>query len=230
VDPLAEKYYSFSPYVYALNNPINLLDFDGRDVLPSKFFLTTAFGKTFQNLRNNNIALQNVIRKFENNPNYNLRLSVDNAKILAAGAGALTTYTYRNDVHSYFTSTTSIPSNQKYEYTDIGKVTVVAHEMLHTKLAVNGVNEDQDHNEYNKARQDLVNVLKEYCTDNNLNLSNEDVTALSYSGQQNSTDFKKYINEQAKKNGITPEQQKKDYDYQVSKLIYKKKDEENKNN
>ena len=35
VDPLAEKYYSTSPYAYCLNNPVKLLDPDGRRVRPS---------------------------------------------------------------------------------------------------------------------------------------------------------------------------------------------------
>jgi RHS repeat-associated protein len=33
VDPLAEKYPGVSPYVYCLNNPINVIDPDGRDII-----------------------------------------------------------------------------------------------------------------------------------------------------------------------------------------------------
>ena len=90
------------------------------------------------------------------------------------------------------------------------------------------MNEDQDHNVYNKSRGDLVNILKGYSDSNNLNLSDADITALSYSGQQNSKEFKSYIGNLAKKDNILYKDEKKKYDRQVSKLIYKKKDEEKK--
>jgi RHS repeat-associated protein len=32
VDPLAEKYYSYTPYAYAINDPVLLLDFNGKDI------------------------------------------------------------------------------------------------------------------------------------------------------------------------------------------------------
>jgi uncharacterized protein RhaS with RHS repeats len=35
-DPLAEKYYGWSPYTYVLNNPTILADKDGQDIDPSK--------------------------------------------------------------------------------------------------------------------------------------------------------------------------------------------------
>jgi RHS repeat-associated protein len=40
LDPKAEKYYSVSPYVYALNNPIYLIDKDGREPGPGDLFRT----------------------------------------------------------------------------------------------------------------------------------------------------------------------------------------------
>ena len=36
IDPLAEKFYSWSPYVYALNDPVNLIDEDGRQASKPK--------------------------------------------------------------------------------------------------------------------------------------------------------------------------------------------------
>jgi len=32
VDPLAEKYYSISPYAYCAGNPVNRIDYDGREI------------------------------------------------------------------------------------------------------------------------------------------------------------------------------------------------------
>ncbi|WP_313255348.1 RHS repeat-associated core domain-containing protein [Empedobacter sp.] len=33
IDYYSEKYYPVSPYIYAINNPVNVIDPDGRDVI-----------------------------------------------------------------------------------------------------------------------------------------------------------------------------------------------------
>ena len=44
MDPLCEKYYHISPYVYCHNNPVMLIDPDGREVKPD--------GKAFETIKN----------------------------------------------------------------------------------------------------------------------------------------------------------------------------------
>ncbi len=47
VDPLAEKYTSFSPYNFTLDNPVGLVDFDGRSV--EDWFYNSKTGEVYYN-------------------------------------------------------------------------------------------------------------------------------------------------------------------------------------
>lgn len=232
-DPLSDKYVNYSPYIFVLNNPLKFIDPDGKDVKPSKAFLATDYGKKFQNLQKNNDAFQKAISKFENNKNFNLKLDVNNAKVKAAGAGAVTeipvdktTISTSANIDSYYLSSTTVPSNSDYRFTEIGVVAIVAHEAIHQKIALTSKEDDSNHNGFNTERQTLVNILSEYNKDNKLNLSSEAITALSYMGQQTSKDFKNYINGLAKENGTTYKEEKNKYDTLVSKLVYQKKEKQ----
>jgi len=48
MDPLAERYYSISPYVYCAGNPVNLVDEEGRKIVPW-YFIYMAIAKTLEN-------------------------------------------------------------------------------------------------------------------------------------------------------------------------------------
>jgi RHS repeat-associated protein len=226
VDPHAEKYFQWSPFAYGIDDPVRNVDIDGNDVLPSELFLSTTFGKIFQDLRQNNKAFQNEIKIFENNKKFNLRININDKKVKAAGAEGLTSTAAvsRTNVTSWFISNGDAPAHSEYEFTDIGKVLVIAHEAVHEKLATLGISEDEAHNTYNNYRGDLVSILKEYSTSNNLNLSDADITALSFSGQQGSKDFKKYISDLAKKDNISIREEKDKYDITLSHLTYQKKE------
>ncbi len=231
VDPLASKYPHLSPNVFVLNNPIMFIDPDGADVKPAKEFLNTSYGKVFQDLRTNNAEFQKTIANYENNKNFNLSLGIDDAKVKARGAVAITetpidksNISKSADIVSFYLSSTTVPSNSNYKFTNIGVVQIVGHEAVHQKLALTTKTEDGAHNTYNYERQSLVNILTEYSKDNNLGLSTNSITALSYSGQQSSNDFKNYINGLAKDNGTTYKEEKAKYDKLISSLIYEKRE------
>ena len=57
-DPLAEKYYDISPYVYCANNPINAVDPDGKVVIPVHGTWTSS--KTWENLKGIVEATNNI--------------------------------------------------------------------------------------------------------------------------------------------------------------------------
>ncbi|GEM56634.1 hypothetical protein B0A58_01815 [Flavobacterium branchiophilum NBRC 15030 = ATCC 35035] len=68
VDPLAEKFPSLSPYNYCLNNPVNLIDTDGRKPIPIQKLLNIINGvaklKTFERAWKNSGHGNNTVEEW----------------------------------------------------------------------------------------------------------------------------------------------------------------------
>ena len=214
--------------MYCLGNPINLIDPDGRDVLPSKSFLNSSYGTVYKNLRQNSKTFNGLISKYENNSQFNLRLRI-NDKAVPSGAGANTVYNSHDgnvpkslDVNTNFRSHISVAKD--YEYSEFGVLLVVSHEAIHQKLALSSKNDDQNHNLFNTKLDLLINVISEYNKSNGSRLSDTNIKEIAFSGQQESEGFKSYIGSLAKENNTTYKQEKASYDIRVSDLIYQKKE------
>lgn len=64
IDPLAERYYGISPYMFCLGNPTNLTDLDGKKVkLQTNRYLTSNFNYVINNYLNNYPGLASSMRK-----------------------------------------------------------------------------------------------------------------------------------------------------------------------
>ncbi len=74
IDPMAEKYYGISPYVYCWGDPVNLGDYDGEKVKFSNYggkaeYLEKEFQRARDYLRNIGF-IDNLLEKMVNDPNY----------------------------------------------------------------------------------------------------------------------------------------------------------------
>lgn len=227
MDPLTEKYPGVSPYAYCLNNPIVLIDPDGREVLPSNAFLNSSYGSTYKKLRQNSKTFNGLISKFENNSKFNLRLKI-NDKGVSVGAAATTVY---NNHDGYIPKSLDVITNFKshisvgkgYESSEFGLLLIVAHEAIHQKLSLSSKTEDQNHNLYNSKLDLLINVISEYNESNGCKLSDTQIKEIALGGQQQSKDFKSYIESLAKEKNTTYKEEKDSYDERLSGLIYQKK-------
>jgi|GEM_PF-3037460 len=245
VDNKAEKYSSFSSYAYTINNPVKYLDPDGNDILPSKDFLASRYGAAYKNLRKSNSNYNSILSKYNNTKNNNYYLFLGDGYV-PVGANAVTTRTKKNittkvqgnkiieqitrgyEVESYYSRSNMNDSNNN-ERSEISLIRTIIHEGIHAKLALSPeINDDDKHNKYSEYQKDVYNALTEYNKDNKLGYSDEDIEAISWGGAFDSDAFKSYINNLAKKNGTTYDEEYRKWDKTIDRVEYNKVENETK--
>ena len=70
VDPLCEKYYNISPYVYCGNNPINAFDPDGRDAWVLIWATQSTDAKGSTRIGHTGVVVENFNRSYESKGTY----------------------------------------------------------------------------------------------------------------------------------------------------------------
>lgn len=237
VDPLAEKYPNLSAYNYYANNPINLIDPDGRDIKPSKAFLNSPYGAIYQNLYKYNSTYLKIVNKYNTSKVFNLALSFGDQGV-PAGYSAWTTTSWKpsssapktpisaesNQAYAITPLTSVVTSGNNtytYERSEIGKARNIIHEGLHSYLGAKGIKEGDGHNTFNTYRSMMVDALKEYNTDNMLGYTDDQLNELSYVGTRGSKQFKGYIQGLADKNGTSYDDELKGFDKRISEMEWK---------
>ena len=66
MDPMAEKYYSISPYAYCANNPIRMVDYNGTQFTESAWTFVNRLNQNIENRINKNELKINKIKEKEN--------------------------------------------------------------------------------------------------------------------------------------------------------------------
>lgn len=82
-------------------------------------------------------------------------------------------------------------------------VATILHESIHSFLRGKGIKEGDKHSTFNQYHNMMAEGLKEYNSENNVGLSDTQITELAYSGTTESKQFKGYIQGLATQNGTT---------------------------
>jgi RHS repeat-associated protein len=222
VDPMSDKYPSMSPYNYCANNPVILVDPDGREIYPTVNFMKSNYWTAHKYLLNNNQNYSNALDLFITSNNYNIYYST--AEMYGKGG---------NTSYEYYTNngrTTHIESDESYNNADassplsIFHFYILIHEKGHTleSFVKNDVTKrNYGHDGFVMQLNLIMGMFNELNEDLKLNLSKSQIFELSIYGAESTDVYKNYIKELANSNKTDFETENANYVNRMHDLMSK---------
>jgi RHS repeat-associated protein len=109
LDPEKIKYPMHSPYIFCLNNPIYYIDLIGKDVIPTKNFISSRYFEYYSKLRESSPTFNEILKPYMDSPTLNLLLDVNDTEVKENGNFAFT-----RGPNKTFNTYTNGPNKGKY--------------------------------------------------------------------------------------------------------------------
>ncbi len=215
VDPMSDKYPSLSPYVYCANNPIKLVDPNGEKVKTTLAFQNSAYNQVFQNLAETNTTYQRIISKYQDN-NHDFILDYSTELTSKAGSNQMS-YTIKAGKITYTKANSKYYRPNGGDQCEIAMVKTLLHEAVHAEDGLSR-RPPPSHNGFDQSS--VLSGLIEYNSTYNLGYSTEELEILSWSGLEESKEYKDFIEHRATINNRTFEEEKNYVETANTLLIY----------
>ncbi len=204
-DPVFKAYES--PYVGMGNNPIWFCDPDGADIIPTNAFSKSPYYPVFRVIHNNSIYIK-YVTPFIRSKTTNVTFDYAAIGQWNKTAYGITQTDKRNPTVSniYFQPgvTEQDPKDNGFmvsttRISDITKYKTMVHELMHAYISAQGLDlsefkgsKDPEHEYIAKyLRGDLLSGIKEFASENNISITDEEADALSWSGLQDTKEWYK---------------------------------------
>ena len=215
VDPMSDKYPSLSPYVYCADNPIKLVDPNGEKVKPTLAFQNSAYNQVFQNLAETNTTYQRIISKYQDN-NHDFILDYSTELTSKAGSNQMS-YTIKAGKITYTKANSKYYRPNGGDQCEIAMVKTLLHEAVHAEDGLSR-RKTPSHNGFDQSS--VLSGLIEYNSTYNLGYSTEELEILSWSGLEESEEYKGFIERRATINKRTFEEEKNYVETANTLLMY----------